>query len=152
MLGSPAAPVPLRPPWALAEADFLQHCTRCADCIGACPGQVLQRDPQGYPQFLPQRGECTFCGRCAAACEPGALDATRPQPWDLRARVGTACLARRGVVCQACRDACETQAIRFAPAAVPAAPRIDPERCSGCGACVGACPVDALALFTGASP
>lgn len=152
LLGRRAAPAALRPPWALAETDFLQRCTRCAACVTACPEQVLQHDTQGYPRFLPQRGECTFCGDCAAACGPGALDAARPQPWDYRARVGTACLAHRGVVCQACRDACASQAIRFAPAAVPAAPQLDLARCSGCGACVGACPVNALVLGSGANP
>lgn len=152
LTGQAPAAAPLRPPWALAEADFLQRCTRCAACIEVCPEQVLQRDARNFPLFRPQQGECTFCGRCAEACVPKALDAARLQPWDYRARVGQACLARHGVVCQSCRDACETQAIRFAPAAVPAAPQLDLDRCSGCGACVAACPVQALALSAGAPP
>lgn len=148
LTGQPPAAAPLRPPWALAEAEFLQRCTRCAACVEACPGQVLQPDAQGHPQFHPQRGECTFCGRCAEACAPRALEAAQEQPWNYRARLGGTCLARRGVVCQSCREVCGNQAIRFAPSAVPAAPQLDTERCSGCGACVGACPVQALALTT----
>lgn len=152
LLGRPAAAAPLRPPWALDEAEFLQRCTGCAACVDACPQRVLRPDVHGYPRFLPQQGECTFCADCATACEPGALDAARPQPWDYRARIDERCLARAGVVCQSCRDACASHAIRFVPTGTPTAPRLDLDRCSGCGACVSACPVDALALGRAAPP
>jgi len=45
-----AAPVPaappvawVRPPGALPEADFLSACTRCDDCIKACPHLVIRK-------------------------------------------------------------------------------------------------------------
>lgn len=103
----------------------------------------------GYPAFDPLRGECTFCGDCANACATKALDrqAIRP-PWDWVADVNDeSCLARHGVVCASCQDGCGERAIRFQPAlgTVPV-PIIDTMRCTGCGACVGLCPTQAIAL------
>jgi len=63
------------------------------------------------------------------------------------AGIGDACLARRGVVCQSCGDACAEGAIRFRPALgrVPILV-FDADRCTGCGDCVEVCPVAAIAL------
>lgn len=140
-------PVP-RPPWARIETEFLQACNACGDCLTACPEHVLVRDADGRARFDPQRGECTFCGDCATACTTGAIDRLRvPRAWDWIADIADDCLAHRGVVCSSCRDACAETALHFAPVAagVPA-PRLDPQRCTGCGACVGACPVSAISL------
>ena len=35
----------LRPPGALPELGFLAACTRCGDCIPACPVQAIVRAP-----------------------------------------------------------------------------------------------------------
>lgn len=138
-----------RPPWALAEPLFLDTCTRCRACVERCPEQVLVIGDGGFPQFDAQRGECTFCSDCVAVCESKALDPTlRAQPWSWKATVvDTACLAHRGVVCATCQDQCPEQAIRMQPVlgGVPT-PRIDAGRCTGCGACVGACPTSAVTL------
>jgi ferredoxin-type protein NapF len=143
--GDFAAPrTALRPPWALPEAAFLEHCTRCDACVDACATGILIRAGGGYPEIDFKRGECTFCGECVKACveralKPGAL------AWTLRPLVGSDCLAHKHVVCRSCADACGTRAIRFAPggAALPHLLRCD---CTGCGACVGACPVSAIAM------
>jgi ferredoxin len=73
-------------------------------------------------------------------------------PWTLVATIGAGCIARKGVVCQSCADACEVRAIRFrpAPGSVPA-PRLDASACSGCGACVSVCPVNAIGVAAGES-
>lgn len=138
-------PPALRPPWAKAEPAFTAACTRCDACLQQCPAQVLVRDDEGLPRFDPRAGECTFCGRCAEACERGAFDRQRDPPWHLVARVTGDCLAARGVVCASCRDACPASAIRVPPGARGAA-TVDASHCTGCGACVAACPVDALIL------
>jgi ferredoxin-type protein NapF len=138
---------PLRPPWALAEANFLLACTRCGDCIDACPTCIITRD-SGYPVVDFARGECTFCGNCAAACMPRALTLTEAQsPWSARAVINAPCLARQRVECRICGDQCAAGAIRFPPLAGGIAlPVLDLDRCTGCGACVAPCPVRAIAV------
>jgi ferredoxin-type protein NapF len=96
------------------------------------------------------RGGCDFCGKCRAACKAGAfeVEATdRLMAWAHRAAIAGSCLSARGVVCRACGDHCEARAIRFrlAPAGRSFA-QLDLARCTGCGACVGACPVQAVTM------
>jgi ferredoxin-type protein NapF len=140
---------PLRPPWALAEPDFLAACTRCGACVPACPTGILAQ-VRGYPEIDFSRGECTFCGKCRDACAPRALrQKTGTPPWRLRAAVANDCLAYRDVVCRGCGDACGEAAIRFSPRLGGAArPEILAERCTGCGACVSACPAGAVTMAT----
>lgn len=141
----PGGTVALRPPWATEPHLFADRCTRCDDCVRACPEQVLVRDSDGLPRFEPARGECTFCGDCASACGSGALQASVSPPWELRARVADGCLPGHGVVCASCREVCPESAIHVPPGGRGAA-TVDAERCTGCGACVGICPVGAIAL------
>ncbi|MGN7930129.1 ferredoxin-type protein NapF [Sphingopyxis sp. 22461] len=144
--GKPSRPSPLRPPWAVTEALFLDLCTSCDDCIAACPEQVLDRGDGGYPLFDPQRGECLFCEKCVEACDTGALDGALAGPWTIRADIAPSCLAKSGVTCFSCRDACGEAAIGFRPALGGAHVELDAARCTGCGACVGVCPVSAITL------
>lgn len=147
LLGRAHAVPPLRPPWALAESDFLDACTACGACIERCPEQVLARGAAGHPVFDPRLGECTFCGECESACTPRALDRHAMEvPSHARAVVADSCLPRNGVVCSSCRDACPERAITFPLAAAVPTPSIDTTRCTGCGACVGICPVAAISL------
>lgn len=139
---SPA--VVVRPPGAVDEARFAERCTRCNACIAACSENLLVRAEAGFPERDWQRGECTFCNECIASCETGALLPLLQQPWPWRAAIGDGCLALHGVTCQSCRDVCPHSAIRFSPG--NPRPVLDPARCSGCGACVGVCPVAAITM------
>ncbi|MFZ5509493.1 MAG: ferredoxin-type protein NapF [Pseudomonadota bacterium] len=141
-------PQALRPPWALAETEFLAACTRCGECLAHCPEHILVSDEAGYPRVDFARGQCTFCGECAARCQPQALRrGDNAAPWRLKALIGRQCLAYVNVVCRACGDACPVQAIRFHPQLNAAAqPALDPARCTGCGACYSACPARAISM------
>jgi len=144
-----------RPPFAAPELDFLTRCTRCSDCIDACPHNVLFAldgryglASAGTPAAdLLARG-CRLCADwpCVAACKTGALrlpdtdddePATPPLPRLARARIDQArCLPWSGPECGACADSCPV------PGALVwegSKPHIDAGICTGCALCREAC-------------
>lgn len=81
-------------------------------------------------------------GRLRGPAAPA--DPARPRT----ALIASTCLARNRIVCRNCGEVCAPRAIRFTVAAGGiAAPDVDPRACTGCGDCVPACPVDAIALL-----
>ncbi|MFN3987403.1 MAG: ferredoxin-type protein NapF [Rhodocyclaceae bacterium] len=139
----------MRPPWAVTP-DFESLCTRCGDCLAACPTRVIQTGGGGFPVIDFEHGECTFCHACVAACKPAALFRDPDSPataWPWRVVVAQACLAAAGVECRVCGEACGVGAIRFRPrmGGVPL-PQLDADACTGCGACFGPCPVRAISM------
>lgn len=141
---------PKRPPWSVAEALFVQICTRCDACLQACEEGVLYRGSGGYPEISFANAGCTFCGDCLKACEPEALSASHPAPslaWDYKAKINPSCMSVQGIVCRACGDACDTDAIRFhLQTGGRAIPEIELERCNGCGECYAICPSKAVEI------
>jgi ferredoxin-type protein NapF len=136
-----------RPPWAIAEAEFLDLCTSCGDCVRACPEDLVHVGAGNYPEVRFGDAECTFCRRCVDSCNEGALSQAVVPPWRLKPAIDESCLAKRGVVCESCRDVCDERAIRFdLRAGRVANPSIRLDDCTGCGACVSACPAEAIAL------
>lgn len=139
----------MRPPWSLRPDDaFVTACTRCGDCVRACPEKVLFTGDGGFPEIRFSTSGCTLCGECDRACPTDAIDrAGAGEAFAWRVQVSPACLARHGVECRVCGDACDTRALRFVPAPGGIAQmRISPADCSGCGACLPTCPVAALSL------
>ena len=142
---------PIRPPWALAEAAFSAACTRCMACLSTCPERLIKNGSGGYPELDFSAGGCSFCGACVVACESGALHRTTESlcPWILRAVLDSGCLTLQGVVCRSCSEHCEAGAIRFQlQHGAVAAPGINAQQCTGCGACIAVCPTHALTLRT----
>ena len=142
-------PVPLRPPWAVAEADFTSVCSRCGDCVSACAETIIRNGDGGFPEIDFRYGECSFCGDCVVACPTGALRRSDAgtRPWLAKAAIRDTCIAMRGVFCQVCQEQCEIGAIGFPPrVGVVPLPELDSEACTGCGACVAGCPVSAISV------
>ncbi|AIB14886.1 ferredoxin (plasmid) [Azospirillum argentinense] len=144
-----AEPAPLRLPWARTER-FTDLCTRCGACADACPEGIIRRGDGGFPEVDFRRSECSFCAACADSCPEPVFDRAAASPWTLAVRIGPSCLAINRVVCRSCRDACPESAIRFAlaPGGV-AVPVVENNACTGCGACLAACPADAVTLQPG---
>ena len=135
----------IRPPGAHQEAQFLDLCTRCGDCIRSCPTQIIVNADGGYPGLDFTVGQCTSCFRCVHSCTANALLPSLVDTRPLQAVIGPACLANTGVECRICGEACEAQAIRFRPTAGGVThPYFDAGQCSGCGACIAPCPTQAI--------
>jgi ferredoxin-type protein NapF len=132
----------------VAEAGFVDFCTRCEECISACPEKILVRGAGGFPLVDFSRGACTFCHACADVCQPGVVY-FRPDlpPWHINIEITRNCLALRGVVCASCRDQCEQEAIRLRhQVGTVAVPEIVAGACNGCGACYAGCPTRAIRI------
>lgn len=72
----------IRPPFAKTELDFLVSCSRCGDCIDACPHQVIFPLPlkrgasvAGTPAMDIPNNACLLCTdwACVTACKDKAL-------------------------------------------------------------------------------
>ena len=144
----------LRPPWAVNESQFIETCTRCDDCIEACPESILVRGDGGFPTVNFKQGECTFCAQCAQSCQIGAINIhnvkdnfSPDNAWDLDVVFSSKCLSLNAIVCRICGDSCEPHAIRFQlKVGGVSEPKITLDDCTGCGACLAICPVDAVQI------
>lgn len=148
------APIALpmhRPPGAIDEASFMSGCTRCGDCIEACPVDAIVlaparfRQAAGTPMIDPYNSPCVMCEGtpCIAACEPGVLGSG-----DLKMAkasiLGHACLAYQGSFCTVCSERCP---VAGAIEDEGGRPRIVEEVCTGCGVCQYVCPAPSNAVL-----
>ncbi|QIM69399.1 ferredoxin-type protein NapF [Basfia succiniciproducens] len=138
----------VRPPWTVAEAQFVADCTRCGDCIAVCETQILVKGVGDFPEVRFSRGECTFCMKCVEVCRQPVFRPTEEAAWQHKVEIQTGCLANNQVECRSCEDNCERRAIRFKrEIGSVAKPQIDLELCNGCGACLSVCPVLAIKVL-----
>lgn len=142
----PEAPPPartdwLRPPGAAEEAQFLERCTKCSDCIEACPpGAIVAQVAGGTPVMFADQSPCLLCEDfpCIAAC---ATDALLPVERVADVRMGLASVTHRlctaGQGCHACVSKCPTNALAMDFDSLRLA--IHAEACVGCGMCESVC-------------
>jgi ferredoxin-type protein NapG len=139
----------IRPPGALLEAAFVAACTRCGDCVRACPVAAIaplgagEGLAAGTPALAPSLDACVMCAEmpCATACPTGAL--TRPADGWASARIALLeidtgrCIAHRDVACGICARACP---VGDAALSVDAHGHpVIGTACTGCGVCISAC-------------
>jgi len=151
----------IRPPYALAELEFLLACSRCGACTEACPHDVvfplgghLGPEVVGTPALDLLNHGCHLCSDwpCVQACETGAL--ARPAVEDeaqeaavprlASASIDTVtCLPYNGPECGACAGSCPVEgALRW----LGEKPFIDPIHCTGCALCRTACILEPKAI------
>jgi ferredoxin-type protein NapF len=152
---SAAASIPLRPPGACDESLFTGLCTRCGNCVRACPAKIVRWDlgEHGVAGVLTPtlnfaddycREDCT---RCTRVCPSGALTRLAPHekvdhPIGLPRVDMKICLLGDDRECSICRNLCPYDAIRttFSEEEYSLVVKVDAAKCPGCGACETACP------------
>ncbi|MEI7612049.1 MAG: ferredoxin-type protein NapG [Betaproteobacteria bacterium] len=158
----------LRPPGALAEADFLAACVRCGLCVRDCPYHTLKLSDlgepvaTGTPYFTARDVPCEMCEDipCVKACPTGALNR---QLTDINtSRMGLAalvdqesCLNFLGLRCDVCYRVCpvidkaitlETQHNPRSDRHAMLLPTVHSEACTGCGKCEKSCVLPVAAI------
>ncbi|MGI6852190.1 ferredoxin-type protein NapF [Mesorhizobium sp. 1B3] len=142
--GGARLPSPLRPPGATTAG--LDRCSGCSACVEACPTGIVALS-EGLPVVSFALGACTLCGACAAACPEPVFECGSPIAFLHVGAISEACLAKGGIACMTCRDACPQDAIRFRPrVGGPFTPEVLADACNGCGACVAPCPAGAIRM------
>ena len=140
----------IHPPWSLPFADFINNCERCDNCIKACPEKIIVRGDGGFPEVNFTQGECIFCTDCVEACDANAFhtgDLKEENAWDLSVTILPSCLSINAVMCRACGDHCDTDAIHFKlQTGGVSIPEVIQEDCTGCGACLYACPNQSISI------
>jgi ferredoxin-type protein NapF len=146
---------PLRPPGSVDEPRFAGLCVRCGNCIRACPYGILAPDAgaNGIGGLLAPvvRFEGEYCRedchQCTHVCPSGAirslpLEKKPTAPIGLAVLDSSICLLADDRECDVCARMCPYEAIEIVwnEEEYIALPRVDPERCPGCGACQVACP------------
>ncbi|GLS83842.1 ferredoxin-type protein NapF [Paraferrimonas haliotis] len=141
--------LPVRLPWLQSEQAFIDACTRCGDCIDACPNDLIKKGRGGFVEVSFSNNECTFCKACVEVCTVDMFTDFEQSPWPYYAQISESCLTYSQVVCQSCKDACDPRAITIKPVIGRiATPSIDVNSCTSCGACISVCPSDAIAIQT----
>jgi len=159
-------PYLLRPPGAKGEDEFRKRCIRCGACMRVCPRNALHPTLLGAglggmwtPRLVPRLGYCEYhCRLCGQVCPTGAigyLAEGEKERWTIGLAVfdRNRCLPwRSGRNCLVCEEHCPTQpkAIVFdRDSGRPGLklPRVEENRCVGCGICETKCPLPGRAAI-----
>lgn len=149
LVGDAVGQVIFRPPGALPEAEFLERCHRCGNCVKNCPADAIQplqssdANLANTPYIDPDAQPCVICDSlaCMYVCPSGALQTLYAEDIRIGLAVFSAetCLRTSGVDCTYCVETCPmgSEAIHLTAAGVVEV--LEPG-CTGCGVCQYACP------------
>lgn len=140
----------IRPPGAIIEDQFLVTCTRCDNCVTACPYKAIHLVTQVHSGVLfktpfidPKHEACRFCEDmpCIEACTDNALimpEDKLVKPIGIAVLNPEHCLVNQGQHCDYCYNSCPN-GLKAINKDAKGAPIIDTELCNGCGKCSYIC-------------
>jgi ferredoxin len=155
----------IRPPGA-AGANFNALCSRCGNCMKACPYDLIVPDlgATGFDGLLTpvlkfrsqnslQEQFCfQSCTACTQVCPSGAIRFMKAEEKQ-QVAIGLARIDKKACVaweksafCVVCQEFCPYQAIIEVDHLGVKCPIVDEEKCRGCGACESQCPALPLAI------
>ncbi|MCP4216724.1 MAG: 4Fe-4S dicluster domain-containing protein [bacterium] len=142
----------LRPPGAVEEVKFLLKCTRCDNCMEACPVNAIVKadagsgSAMGTPVIEPEQQPCRMCEDfpCIQSCPAGALVEQPSYKIGTARIVPTRCLAHNGQICDYCYDCCPQKDNAILLEA--GKPIVVERKCTGCGICSFYCPAPGKAV------
>lgn len=156
-----SSPQLIRPPGALPEDQFNNRCIRCSECMKVCPTNGLQPalaeaglDGFWTPVLVPRIGECVQnCNLCSQVCSTQAI-----QPFEIEDKtyifMGTAVIDRSACIawnsdkpCLVCDEYCSYHALHWKTVDGVRRPFVDQKKCTGCGICESACPIQPQAAI-----
>lgn len=146
-------PVLLRPPGARPEHEFLETCSKCGNCVRACPVEAIRLDPDGRiadgaPFINASVSACALCSdlACMFVCPTQALVPTPLAKIDMGTAIwnDASCFRTRANAtpeqqsCKTCVDVCPIGevAIRVNGRKI----EVMEQGCVGCGLCQQRCP------------
>ncbi|QDV62539.1 quinol dehydrogenase periplasmic component [Crateriforma conspicua] len=141
-----------RPPGAIDEFQFLIGCTRCGDCITACPYDAIFKAPDrlgniaSTPIIQADTSACMMCEDfpCIASCKPGVLVESIPPVMGTARVTEHLCLAHHNTTCTVCGERCPVEG---AITVADGKPTINEDTCTGCGVCRYVCPAPENAIL-----
>lgn len=151
--------LPLRPPGALDEAEFLSRCSRCGRCIKVCPSKCIKSMPLSSgpakfltPYIVAREARCELTQHCQQVCPTGAIAHVPISHvfMGLAQIDHSRCLGwAEGKLCLLCQEQCPQHAI---DSDEKDRPSVRAELCVGCGACENGCPVEPAAIVVKPQP
>jgi len=147
----------LRPPGALPAEAFADTCSRCGDCVRACPAQCIVLDETvagGLPHIVARKSPCVVCDdlSCMKGCPTGALQLVGDVSYiDMGMAVMNfeRCLrseshGRLREDCTVCIDQCPIEEVAIG---LDDAGRVEVrDGCIGCGVCERVCPTQPASI------
>lgn len=155
----------IRPPGAVREQKFIEECTRCGQCMQACPTGFIQPafteaglEGLWTPIVKAEAGYCLYeCKTCTEVCPAEVLQKISLEEKKVF-KIGTAVIDKNycytyadGINCTVCYDKCpaKIKAIKLREVKIinyhgrTAKVRqvyVNPDLCTGCGICEYICP------------
>ncbi len=134
----------LRPPYFNDESLFQSECHKCeAKCGTVCEEDIIKFNKDETPYIEFGLNGCTYCDKCAIACEFEVLKVENKKYLDIIVTINKdKCVSWHHTMCFSCKDPCFDNAIDFAAMFMP---KIN-DKCTNCGFCISRCPTEAIEI------